>query len=70
MRRTQQYLKQRKEKYPKKSDRQPDHGLEQEFLYAVKNNMHDPNVRGAASTAGKWMDMGKGKYSRHSLVKA
>ena len=40
---------------------QPDHGLEQEFFVAVKNNLQDPNVRGAASTAGKWMVYGKGE---------
>ena len=40
---------------------QPDHGVEQDFFFAVKNNLQDPNVRGAASTAGKWMVYGKGE---------
>ena len=31
---------------------QSDHNLAPDFFYAVKNNMHDPNVRGAAKTAG------------------
>lgn len=58
---------------------QPDHGVEQDFFFAVKNNLQDPNVRGAASTAGKWMVYGKGeimgkflgggiKYERKKMV--
>ena len=40
---------------------QPDHNLPQDFVYAVRNNMHNPNVRGAAKTAGKLMVYGKGE---------
>ena len=58
---------------------QPDHGLEQDFFYVVKNNMQDPDVKGAASTAGKWMVYAKGelldkfmnegiKYNKKTMV--
>ena len=39
---------------------QPDHGLDRDFLLVVKNNLQNPNVKGAASTAGKWMVYGRG----------
>ena len=40
---------------------QPDHNLPRDFIYAVRNNMHDPKVRGAAKTAGKLMVYGRGE---------
>ena len=46
---------------------QPDHGLDQDFCYIVKNNMQDPHVRGAASTAGKWMVYAKGELFERLL---
>ena len=36
---------------------QPDHNLPRDFIYAVRNNMHDPKVRGAAKTAGKLINL-------------
>ena len=32
-----------------------------------KNNLQDPNVRGASSTAGKWLVYGKGKLMEKFL---
>ena len=46
---------------------QPDHGVEQDFLFAVNNNLQDPNVRGADSTAGKWMVYGRGELMEKFL---
>ena len=43
---------------------QSDHNLPPDFIYAVKNNMHNPNVRGAAKTAGKYMVYGRGDLMR------
>ena len=43
---------------------QSDHNLPPDFIYAVKNNMHNPNVRGAAKTAGKYMVYGRGDLVR------
>ena len=49
----------------KKTDTlQSDHNLPPDFIYAVKNNMHNPNVRGAAKTAGKYMVYGRGDLMR------
>merc|ERR1712129_306203 len=39
---------------------QPDHNHPQDFFLAVRNNMHNQNVRNASKTAGKLMVYGKG----------
>merc|ERR1712129_284473 len=39
---------------------QPDHNLPQDFFLAVRNNMHNQNVRNSSKTAGKLMVHGKG----------
>ena len=36
-------------------------------IMGSKNNLQDPNVRGAASTAGKWMVYGKGELMEKFL---
>ena len=46
---------------------QPDHNLPRDFIYAVRNNMHDPKVRGAAKTAGKLMVYGRGETMKQFL---
>ena len=48
---------------------QSDHNLAPDFFYAVKNNMHNPNVRGAAKTAGKYMVYGRGDFM-HKFMKS
>ena len=52
----------------KVSQLQPNHGTQQNFFYAVENNVQDASVRGAAKTAGKVMVYGQGPLFQQFLA--